>query len=267
MGTPVSTWSRCWPPLLAALAVSAAVWPVLGLPAAFLSFIGVLALPRRTAPGARAARVLAAVAVLGSAVGLMRFVVEVAMPGIVRGGRTAAEQRAVSWLRDVLFAQDAMRKAGWIDPDRDGVGSAALLVELCSGDPQRGQSARPNAVLTCGELVQTPLGPAARRGGYLFAVCLPLRSGGWSAQASGELDEEAAERSFLAYAWPDADGRFDDTFFLDQDENIQQLALPPGTQLSCDAARTRPGWKPWRGKRPRPGPLPGSLPEKAAEIR
>ena len=62
----------------------------------------------------------------------------------------------------------------------------------------------------------------------------------------------------VAYAWPDADGRFDDAFFLDQDENIQQLALPKGTELSCDAARARTDWQPWRGKRPRPGPLPGT---------
>jgi hypothetical protein len=250
-------WPRCWPPLLAALAVAAAIWPVLGLPAAFLSFLGVLALPRRDLPGARLARGLVVWSVACSAVALLRFVVEVAMPGIVRGGRAATEQRAVSWLRDVLFAQDSMRKAGWIDPDRDGIGSAALLSELCSGDPQRGQAGRPHAVLTCGELVDTPLGPAARKGGYLFTVCLPLQGGGWSANASPRLDEEAAERSFIAYAWPDVDGRFDDAFFLDQEENIQQLALPAGAALRCDAARTLAGWQPWRGKRPRSGPLPG----------
>lgn len=243
--------------MLAALAVAAAFWPVLGLPAGFLSFIGVLAMPRRAAPGARAARLLVALSVACASVGLVRFVVQVAMPGIVRGGRAAAEQRAVSWLRDVLFAQDAMRKAGWIDPDGDGVGSAALLRELCSGEPLRGQSARPSAVLTCGELIETPIGHAARRGGYLFTVCLPLRGGGWSAMASAELDEEAAERNFIAYAWPEADGRFDAAFFLDQEENIQQLPLAPGSALSCEAARTYAGWKPWRGKRPRPGPLPG----------
>jgi hypothetical protein len=254
-------WSRCWPLLLVALAVSSAIWPVLGLPAAFLSFLGVLTVPRSGQPGARVARVLTFVAVIASAVGLVRFVVEVAMPGIVRGGRGAAEQRAVSWLRDVLFAEDAMRRAGWIDPDGDGIGSAALLGELCSGDPLRGQSARANAVLTCGELIETPLGQAARKGGYLFAVCLPLRGGGWSATASPQLDEEAAERSYIAYAWPDGDGRFADSFFLDQDENIQQLALPEGVVLRCDAAHTLGGWQPWRGKRPRPGPLPGSVPD------
>ena len=154
-----------------------------------------------------------------------------------------------------------------LDPDGDGVGSAALLAELCSGEPQRGQSARPSAVLTCGELIDTQLGPAARRGGYLFTVCLPLRGGGWSAKASAELDEEAAERRFIAYAWPDADGRFDEAFFLDQDENIQQLALPEGTSLSCDGAETLAGWKPWRGKRPRPGPLPGSAAERESAVR
>ena len=36
--------------------------------------------------------------------------------------------------------------------------------------------------------------------------------------------------------------------------------LPKGTALQCDSARglkAQLEWAPWRGKRPRPGPLPG----------
>jgi hypothetical protein len=253
-----------WPWGLAALGGAAAVWPLLGLPAVFLGLLGVLGLPGRSELGARASRVLVGLAVLGAGVGLARFVVEIAMPGIVRGGRAAAEQRAVSWLRDVLFAEDAMRKAGWIDPDGDGIGSAALLGELCGLAPSRGQRTRDNPVLTCGELISTELGWVARRGGYLFAVCLPNRNGRWSAQPGPELDEEAAERQFVAYAWPDAGARFEHAFFLDQDENIRSRGVAQGAPLlTCDAARgpaARTDWVSWRGKRPRPGPLPGDRP-------
>jgi hypothetical protein len=238
----------------------AALFPLLSLPVLFLTLVGVLSLPGRAQAGAGKTRALVALAVIGSGVSLVRFVVEVAMPGIVRGGREAGEQRAVSWLRDVLFAQDAMRKAGWIDPDHDGIGSAALLSELCGGPPLRGQSEHDDPVLTCGELVPTPLGLAARRGGYLFAVCLPQLDGRWSGQAGPGLDEEAAERQFVAYAWPDAGARFEHAFYLDQDENIQIAPLPRGATLDCGSARGGVGrleWAPWRGKRPRPGPLPG----------
>src|SRR4051812_17656993 len=113
-----------WPIGLAALGVAAAVWPLLGLPMVFLALLGVLALPERGGAGVGRSRALVAIAVIGAGLSLVRFVVEIAMPGIVQGGRDAAEQRAVSWLRDVLFAEDAMRRAGWIDPDHDGVGSA-----------------------------------------------------------------------------------------------------------------------------------------------
>jgi len=251
---------RRWPLGLAALACLAAVFPLLALPMLFLTLLGVLALPARAQPGSGRSRALVALAVIASSVSLVRFVVEVAMPGIVRGGRDAGEQRAVSWLRDVLFAEDAMRKAGWIDPDHDGIGSAALLSELCGGPPLRGQPEHDNPVLTCGELVPTPLGLAARRGGYLFATCLPQRDGHWSGEPGPALDEEAAERQFVTYAWPDAGARFDHAFFLDQSENIQTALLPKGTALDCDSARglgARLEWVPWRGKRPRPGPLPG----------
>jgi hypothetical protein len=248
-----------WPIGLALLAVAAVVWPLLSLPVVFLALLGVLALPARGGSGAGRSRVLVALAVIGAALSLVRFVVELAMPGIVMGGRDAAEQRAVSWLRDVLFAQDAMRKAGWIDPDHDGVGSAALLSELCGDRPLRGQAPRDNPVLTCGEQIATPLGPAVRKGGYLFVVCLPQRDGHWSAEAGPLLDEEAAERAFVAYAWPDAGARFAHGFFLDQNENIQTLPMT-NVALSCDSARgpgARTDWTAWRGKRPRPGPLPG----------
>jgi hypothetical protein len=249
---------------LAALGVAALVWPLFAMPVAFLAFLGLLTLPARAEPGALQSRVLVGLAVVGAALSLVRFVVEIAMPNIVGSGRDAAEQRAVSWLRDVLFAEDAMRRAGWIDPDHDGIGSAALLSELCGAEPLRGQPVRDTPVLTCGELIPTTLGLAARRGGYLFVVCLPQRDGHWSGHAGPQLDEEAAERQFLAYAWPDAGARFDHAFFLDQDENIQSVPLPnDAAPLSCDAARgpgARADWTAWRGKRPRPGPLPGDRP-------
>jgi hypothetical protein len=198
------------------------------------------------------------------------------MRGIVGGGRSAVEQETVSRLRDVLFAQDAMRRAGWIDPDGDGIGSAAWLEELCGGEPLRGQASRDTPVLHCGELVPTPLGlgAAARSGPYLYTLCLPTPDGGWSANGA-PVDEEAAERRFVAFAWPAPASPFDQAYFIDEHENIRvarlsatasaaapsaatptAAAASPRFPSTCAAALERLEWQPWRGKKARPD-LPG----------
>ncbi len=245
------------------LGFASAVWPVLGLPAAFFSFIGVLGLPPKS-QGARLTRWLVLGAALASCIGAVRFVVVDAMPGIVGGGRQAVEQRAVSRLREVLFAEDAVRRLGWIDPDGDGIGSAGFLSELCGGPPLRGQPAQPTPVLSCGELRSSSLGPAARSGAYLYVICLPSKNGGWSAQPSVAVDEEQAERRFVAYAWPDAGTGFERAFFIDQHETILSAVLPASSALDGEAGVTcesalggkNDTWSVWRGKEPR-RTLPG----------
>jgi hypothetical protein len=263
---PALTFRRLWPVALFALGAVAALWPWLGLPAGFASFIGVVALRRPTDAELPGARLWLWAGVALSAVGLVRFVSGEAMRGIVGGGRGAVEQETVSRLRDVLFAQDAMRRAGWIDPDRDGIGSAATLTELCGGPPLRGQPPRETPVLHCGELEPTALGPAARSGPYHYTLCLPTPDGGWSADG-GAVDEEAAERRFIAFAWPAPASPFDRAYFIDEHENIRVAVLPAATSApapgrgprfppACAAALDGLDWQPWRGKRAR-ADLPG----------
>lgn len=263
-----------WPLLLVVLAGGALLWAPLALPAGFACFIGVIKASAEPAPRPRRVTWLVAAASAVALIAVVRFVVREAMPGIVGGGRQAVEQRAVSRLRDVLFAQDAMRRAPWIDPDGDGVGSAAFLGELCGESPRRGQPERPTPVLTCSELVATPLGPAAQAAGYLYTVCLPTASGGWSAMPDASVDEERAERAFAAYAWPAPGAPFEHAFFIDEHETILSIDLrelfgarelsevPEAFGLSCESAfgADRERFRPWRGKRPREG-LPGETPE------
>lgn len=262
---PARIWSRFWPMLLLLLGACAALWPVLALPAAFASLLGWLALRLPSPAELPRPRLWLVLGTLGAVIGMLRFVVLQAVPGIVGGGRRAVEDQVVSRLRDVLFAQDAMRRSGWIDPDRDGIGSAAFLSELCGGEPLRGQAARDTPVLHCGELETSALGPAARVGAYLYAVCLPLARGGWSARAGDAVDEEAAERRFVAYAWPSGDGRFSSAYFIDEHENIR--VSPDGSTWGepprCDAALASPPWPAWKDKAPR-ATLPGDAPGEAA---
>jgi hypothetical protein len=259
--------------LLAVLAGLALLWPPLALPAGFACFIGVIKASSEPAPRARRTTWLVAAASVLAVVAVVRFVVSEAMPGIVGGGRLAVGQRAVSRLREVLFAQDAMRRAAWIDPDGDGIGSAAFLGELCGEPPRRGQPQRPTPVLTCSELVQTPFGPAAQAAGYLYTLCLPAAGGGWTASPDAAVDEELAERAFVAYAWPAPGAPFEQAFFIDAHENILSLDLaelfgrrplsevPEAFGLSCETAlgAGRERFRPWRGKQPREA-LPGAAP-------
>ena len=258
-----SFFARFWPALLLVLGVAAALWPLLALPAAFASLVGLLALPLPSARDLPRPRVWLLLGTLAASVGMARFVVLDAVPGIIGGGRRAVEDQVVSRLRDVLFAEDAMRRAGWIDPDRDGIGSAAFLSELCGGEPLRGQAPRATPVLHCEQLEQSALGPAARLGAYLYAVCLPRAGGGWSARPGEGVDEEAAERRFVAYAWPVAESPFSSLYFIDEHENIRVGPTPStaGEPPHCDAALSGPPWPAWKDKKARPL-LPGdSAPE------
>jgi hypothetical protein len=116
-------------------------------------------------------------------------------------------------------------------------------------------------VLHCGELVPSPLGPAARSGAYLYTVCLPVRGGGLSAASGLAVDEEAAERRFVAFAWPSIPGPFESAFSIDEHENIRVVELPrPRSTVrpfaaSCAEAEGLP-WKVWKNKTPR-ADLPG----------
>ena len=74
------------------------------------------------------------VSIVGAAVGLLRFVLVDAIPGVLSGGKTAIEKQAVSFLRTIVTAQDYSRSKAILDPDGDGL---ATLVELALGlDPE-----------------------------------------------------------------------------------------------------------------------------------
>ncbi|MFZ5892129.1 MAG: hypothetical protein ACOY0T_13820 [Myxococcota bacterium] len=232
------------------------------------SFIAYLALPRDRD---RTLMTLTAVAAVLSLIGFVRFLVIEAMPGIVQGGNRATEDAAVSRLRQVLFAEDSLRKRADVDPDHDGVGSAALLSELAGKVGLRGGTPlSPPLLERFPDPLESPLGPVMELGGYLFMVCLPMPGGGWTAQPGQAVDEEAAERRFVAYAWPAADQRgLLNAFFMDEHERILfagngapvgkrpriGLERPP----ACDdalSAKSSEAWQAWKGKHPR-RTLPG----------
>jgi hypothetical protein len=253
---------------VSALGLASAVEPRLSVFALLGLVIGLAAttrLPegRRTLP-----RGLLLAALVPAALGLARFARGEALPGIAEARGRDVSNRSVSLLREVLFAEDAMRRYAELDHDGDGVGSAALLGELAGATPARGAKrlATPPLAPRHAPRAATSSGPALAADGYLLILCLPTPSGGLTARPGDAIDEEAAERRWVGYAWPADDRGPRSAYFIDEHERILESAGAPADAPrlvggehapACDDALARPElWRPWRDKRPRDA-LPG----------
>lgn len=237
--------------------------PKFALFAVLLSVIALAALTReRSSSKPLLFRVLiatTAIAVLATG----RFVMLEAMPGIIEARGRDLSAKSVSFLREILFAEDAMRRNAMIDPDHDGIGSAGLLGELAGTSPARGGAPLAVAPLLPRHAPKTPTrtGPALSSDGYLYLVCLPTGPATFSAESQERFDDEIAERRFLAYAWPESNsGIVRSVYMLDEHENILEdpnvdfRIFGPARSPRCDDAlnpETSRGYRPWRGKKPR----------------
>lgn len=251
--------------LLCAAAVLSLWVTKLALFAAVGTLLGFVSLPSDPKRPVLFAKLGFAVAGMCALVGTFRFLMLEAVPGMVEGGTTATEQRAVSRLREILFAEDAWRKNAFWDPDGDRVGSAGLLGELTGEVGVRsGKPADVPVLQNYPKLVETTLGPAANLNGYLLVVCLPKRGGGWTARPGEAVDDEHAERQFYAYAWPAERGQgLAKAYFLDEHERILRAdsresaparLVGPDAPPSCDdvsAPASSSEWRVWRQKQPR----------------
>jgi len=261
------------------LALAALLLPLLALPAAFLTFLAYLSLPPGKSDRRRIWRATLLLASVASGVALVRFVAREALPGMVAGGNEAQERSAIARLREILFAEDLMRTKAYVDPDHDGVGSAGRIDEIEGSSPVRGgrRLQVPPLNPAFGQTERTRIGPALQTEGYLFVVCVPKQGGGFTARTTDALDEQKAERRFIAYAWPAATGRsVGAAYAIDEHERILESEnLEPGKPREphyagpnfpppCNAVvapATRADWKPWKGKKPRrrlPGDKPGA---------
>lgn len=279
MSTTVAATGRArWPAaatlrtgLALAIALLALAFSKLALPAALFVFLSFLAAPVAPPQVKQRHRAALLVAALASAVAVPLFLVREAVPGLIQGGTGAAAQRAVSRLREFEFAEDAARRTASFDPDGDHIGSALLLGEL-TGEigMRRGARLTPALLENYPRVEGTHAGPAIEIGGYWFMVCLPVTGGGFSSDPNAHFDDEAAERRYVAYAWPSGrDPGFERAYFIDEHENIlgaestaPDLRFGANAAPACDdalATATRDDWHPWRGKKPR-ATLPGDVP-------
>lgn len=201
-----------------------------------------------------------------SFVGLARFVATQAFVGMSEAARLGTSSAVVSRLREIKFAEARAMELALVDPDDNQRGSTLFLAELSGVHPPRGTN-RPPVMLLDGKYkreTNTPRGPAASLNGYWFFVCLPGADGKPSADPTRRVDEQRAETTFVAYAWPaDEHQGYGQVFTIDargtvlvHDNKTTQGRLsfvgaehPPSCNLiETDAEH----FSPWRGKDSRP---------------
>lgn len=254
---------------VALLAVTSLWLSELALFAAFSTFLTWVSLPALTDRQRRWWRwALAAVAIVCT-LGLTRFVSRYALLGMTNASKRSVDKEIVSRLREILFAQDYARERALIDPDGDGIGGAIALPALVGMAPLR-PPAGGRAELLDRRYIHiraTAEGPASALNGYLFMVCLPTAKG-WSSAPAARVDEERAEREFIALAWPDGEGASHGKLFsIDAAERILEFSNRAGPTLvysgaqfppPCDITTRRAGdFVAWQGKAPRDH-LPGA---------
>jgi hypothetical protein len=191
-----------WTAGLVAIGALSVIVPPLAVPGVVLTLILSLSFP--TVPAANGkipafGQMAILVAALGGVVGLGRFALSKAMLGIVEGDQSAAAFSTLWRLREVVIAEDALRRNGTWDPDGDHVGSAALIGALAGTSELRPGTPSGTPLLNYAfrENIDTAIGPAARIGGYLVIVCLPTKGGGFTARPTDAIDDEAAERRYV----------------------------------------------------------------------
>lgn len=260
-----------------ALSAAALLLPLLAVPAMCLVLFAFVT-QRQPTLAVKAA--LAATALL-MLLAMVRFTVTEAAPGIIEGGRRAQAKSALYHLRELVFAQDIAREQAFLDPDGDGVGSALSLKALV-GQPMRdGKKPKLPLLARFGNVIEHGGAAISTFQGYGIVVYLPTADDGAVAAQSSAVDDELAERRFVAYAWPLDGGHGDKTVvFIDEHERIltsENLGgqqgyvgldnMPPfwaalqNKKMSANVAIGAPSadggtWTPWKGKKAR-AKLPG----------
>jgi hypothetical protein len=264
---------RAWLVWLAiATAALAAAWPWVALPAV------VVVLLATVISDGRKRRLVGGLGGALALVGVLRFIVEVAVPNIILAGQRTAEERAVSRLRELVWAEEQVRAHGWIDSDGDGRGELGFLGELSGSRPARAGVAPDAALLRASHFVPLSDGRGGwvfRAEGYLYALALPDRAGRLVGEGGAA---DPAARRWVAFAWPAQLGQGGRrAFAIDQDERIcetdnrqgysgpehgpaPEIAQAPPVAGAPTCAHLQDGgaWRPWKKKRPR-APAP-SLP-------
>jgi hypothetical protein len=222
--------------------------PIVAMPAFLVVTLAIIIV------GGRARLLVAGLGGTLVAVGFVRFLLVYAVPNIVIAGQIAAEDKAVSRLREIRWAENAVREMA--------PGTYRPLSTLVAAG---GAGASPEAPLS--DRLFRPADDAKtifRIDAYDVRVYLPAAGGGWTSDPA-RVDAAAAGGAFVAYAWPiGARHGGERVFFIDQDEQICESssaafrgpnAPPPATAafsgvVGADCGGpSAPDWHPWKNKK------------------
>jgi len=168
---------------------------------------------------------LLVIAGLATAIDLPRFFSE---------RRNRNESTVIAALKNISSGQSQLQASGAQDADGDGQGEYGFLGELAGVAPLRGSDALLVPPVLHGRFGAVRDG-RVEIGGYVIEMFLPAKDGGWVSEAKrgaggGEVDDDAAEKVWLCYAWPVEHGWTGTRAFL-VDQNGDILSSNMSAQL------------------------------------
>jgi prepilin-type N-terminal cleavage/methylation domain-containing protein len=158
-------------------------------------------------------------------IAIIAIIAAIAIPNLLAARLSANETAAIATLRNIISAQAQFQQGARADTDNDGTGSYGGFVELSGGGAGRMAAVLNPPVLSGAFRVLNAAGEVSRSG-YFFRVYLPAVGGvgvgepqtGFVAAA---LNEDLAETTWCAYAWPVNYGQSGNrTFFTNQGGDV-----------------------------------------------
>jgi prepilin-type N-terminal cleavage/methylation domain-containing protein len=183
-------------------------------------------------------------------VAIIAIIAAIAIPNLLAARLSANETSAVSTLRNITSCQGQFQAGAKADVDNDGTGEFGMFRELSGGGGIRTAA----DASTLGSTLSPPVLSGAfrtlnangevSRSGYLFRMYLPGTAGAAvtepqtaTAAFSAAVDNDLAETSWCAYAWPASFGNSGNrTFFVNQGGDITSTELSSYTATGSFAA-------------------------------
>ncbi len=166
-------------------------------------------------------------------VAIIAIIAAIAIPNLLSARLNANETSAVSTLRNISSSQAQFQASAKADGDADGTGEFGMFRELSGAVGVRtdntGTAGNPlNPPVLSGAFRTLNANAEVSRSGYLFAMYLPGAAGIGVAESTaasdsinGTLDNDTAETTWCAYAWPtNYSTSGNRTFFVNQTGDI-----------------------------------------------
>jgi prepilin-type N-terminal cleavage/methylation domain-containing protein len=160
-------------------------------------------------------------------IAIIAIIAAIAIPNLLSARLNSNETAAIATLRNIISAQSQFQTTARADENTNGVGEYGTFGEMSGGVGVRGAA---NPVLSPPVLSTAFRTVSANgevsRSGYLYAIFLPGAGGAplkeeANGGADANVDNDLAETTWCAYAWPANYGNTGNrTFFVSQGGDI-----------------------------------------------